>query len=162
MIIEIRNALCEDIAQLQEIFDLRENLAKLERYSDRKLLEEIRSPTSMFLVAVGEGRLKGFIWVSCISAANRSGKIEEFACNPTGKGIGKVLLETAILRLRDSNVSQVWLAVACDNKRAIGFYEDFGFRMYERRPAVWKRRTGDVADACFFKYALGSGPITNR
>jgi putative acetyltransferase len=57
------------------------------------------------------------------------GNLEMLFIHPAvrGNGIGKVLLEYSIIEQKVTKVD-----VNEDNKQAVGFYEKFGFRTYER------------------------------
>lgn len=152
---EIRNASIEDTRDLQEIFDLRENFDKLERYSDSQLFAAIKNPANLFLVCVADARIQCFIWIIGLDDAIKGPKIEEFASRIPGAGCGSVLFRYAIKAILDRGHKRVWLAVAADNEKAIRFYARFGFVEKEVRKKVWSRRSGDIADGLMME-ALSS------
>ncbi len=47
----------------------------------------------------------------------------------TGKGSGKLLMETLLAHLKNNNVRGICLGVAKKNERAFGFYRHFGFEI---------------------------------
>ena len=152
-VIEFRNATLDDVRILQEIFDYKHNLDKLERYSDNRLIEEIKSSANLFLVACTDARIQCFIWIAGLNDPARGPKIEEFASRSPGSGYGSALFVHTMRLIIARGHERVWLAVAADNEKAIRFYARFGFVEKEVRKAVWSRRSGDIADGLLMEVA---------
>lgn len=144
--ITIRRAENGDISALQEIFDQESNLKKLEGYSDNALAEAIKDPDSLFLVAIGDSVVMGFIWLSGLHDLEKGAKVEEFASRFPGIGVGSLLFHRGLEDALNLQHDRIWLVVAADNKAAIYFYGKYGFIPVELKKSYWPRRTGDIAD----------------
>lgn len=69
------------------------------------------------------------------------------------KGIGKMLLEEAVLWARSSGVRKLELHVFPWNEPAIGLYESFGFEREGYRKAHYER-AGEYVDAILMAYSV--------
>lgn len=144
----IRLAHRGDIAYVQSVLNAASNLDKLAAYTDAQLLGAISDCTQRLWVWDEGGQAAAFLWVTGIGNPRRGPKIEEFGASLPGRGVGTRLFLAALHDLTQQGLAQgLWLAVAADNGPAIRLYERLGFRATERRPAVWHRRAGPVADA---------------
>jgi ribosomal-protein-alanine N-acetyltransferase len=72
-------------------------------------------------------------------------------------GIGKLLLDNLIDRLRSESVESVWLEVRKSNDKAISFYKRNGFTQISRRPAFY---ANPVEDAVLMKINLDGDLLT--
>ena len=72
-----------------------------------------------------------------------------------GKGIAKMLLNTALDTLRECGVSAVHLEVNVNNFAAIALYQNAGFTIIGRRKNYYTHADGTRADAVTMRLALG-------
>ncbi len=95
--------------------------------------KRLADPRHYFLISENEQGIDGFIQVSSDSAAPVSGcsktEISTFYVQPRhhGKGIGKKLLNAALLYCQEQSAESVWLATNAENDPAIAFYLGQGF-----------------------------------
>lgn len=78
--------------------------------------------------------------------------VQEEYCN---RGLGSILLETALEQARLNEFEQVELGVFSDNFRAIHLYEKYGFQKYGIRPRAFKLRDGTYRDEIIMVKMLG-------
>lgn len=96
-------------------------------FSEQRLLEELAMDTSEFYFAMLYGNIVGYIK---LNTENNTGlEIERIYVRSIdhGKGIGKALMQFALNNALEKGINRVWLGVASDNKRALEFYQSFGF-----------------------------------
>lgn len=113
-------------------------IAELERicfsqpWSEETILEAFMNGTKFF-VAAENGRVLGYIGISCIID---EGYIANIAVEPTSrnKGIGTALLERVFSLARDLSLCFVSLEVRASNTAAIELYKKMGFKEEGRRP----------------------------
>ena len=67
-----------------------------------------------------------------------------------GKGIGKHIMNWFIHLCKQKGINNIWLEVSQNNKKAIRFYEDFGFTIQDIRKNYYK----DGSDALIMKLNL--------
>ena len=67
-----------------------------------------------------------------------------------GKGIGKYVMSWFIDLCKQKGINNIWLEVSQNNKKAIRFYEDFGFTIQDIRKNYYK----DGSDALIMKLNL--------
>ena len=67
-----------------------------------------------------------------------------------GKGIGKYIMNWFINLCKQKGINNIWLEVSQNNKKAIGFYENFGFTIQDVRKNYYK----DGSDAFIMKLGL--------
>ncbi len=105
----------------------------LNEFTSRKTEAFISDPTQFVLVSENTEGIDGFIRVSSGSIAPISGcsemEISTFYVQPRhhGKGIGKRLLNAALVYAREKEVESVWLTTNAENTPAIAFYLAQGF-----------------------------------
>ncbi|WP_121352960.1 GNAT family N-acetyltransferase [Flavisolibacter nicotianae] len=117
-----------------------EDMAKFldEQFTRGKLMMEVGSPENSFLLAYSGEDVAGYIKL-------REGKklkalegkqaleiariyvVKEFI----GKGVGKLLMQTALDIARQKEKDVVWLGVWERNQRAIAFYTSWGFEKFD-------------------------------
>ena len=103
---------------------------------DRNLFAEYtRKCGALFLVALRGTEVIAYS-ITGISE-NRVGKPAELvsvAVDPayTGKGAASALMDSTLRRLRRRGVTRLRLMVKVTNRRALGFYEKYGFRKIRR------------------------------
>ena len=67
-----------------------------------------------------------------------------------GKGIGRYLLDWFVSLSKERGVNNIWLEVSKRNKKAIRFYENYGFITEDIRPSYYK----DGSDALIMRYSI--------
>ena len=123
-------------------------IAKLEKicfsapWSEDFILEAYKNGTRFF-VAVENGRVIGYIGISCILD---EGYIANIAVYPNArkKGVGTALLERVFSLARDEGLSFVSLEVRVSNTTAISLYEKLGFKQEGRRPNFYREPDEDA------------------
>lgn len=70
-------------------------------------------------------------------------------------GIGKILLSSVIDWCKKRGVEQLELDVIVDNKRGIGLYESFGFKVFGTKKNALKYADGTYGDEYFMILFLG-------
>ena len=83
----------------------------------------------LFLVAVCEGRIAGYIMGSITDSGE--GHIMSIAVHPQyrGGGVGTALLEAIEEVYRSLGVKRVFLEVSTTNREAMGLYKKFNYRL---------------------------------
>ena len=111
-----------------------ENDLSLERLS-----EELSNPYSEFYLASLENEVIGYLKINCESAQTErktanSLEIERIYVRKEfqGKNIGQLLLANAFQIAKEKGNENVWLGVWEENKRAIRFYQKFGFEEFDK------------------------------
>jgi ribosomal protein S18 acetylase RimI-like enzyme len=89
------------------------------------------------LVAKDKGKIVGFIATdkNWMWTGEKFGEIHELVVHPDyrGRGLGKLLLERAIKRLKSENLRKIGLWVGEKNEKARKIYEKLGFTETEKR-----------------------------
>ncbi len=103
-----------------------------------RLSEELSNPNSEFYLAYLENEVIGYLKINCESAQTEqktanSIEIERIYVQKEflGKNIGQLLLEHAFQIAKEKGNENVWLGVWEENKRAIRFYQKFGFEEFD-------------------------------
>lgn len=119
-----------------------EKICFAEAWSEEMILEFI-SAGNHFFTAVENGRVLGYIGISCILD---EGYIANVAVYPEArkKGVGKALLERVFSLASDLGLSFVSLEVRESNSSAISLYEKTGFLVEGRRKNFYKNPTEDA------------------
>lgn len=86
-----------------------------------------RFDTSASLVAEERGRMVGILLASRLSAANGHVCQVSVAPDVQGRGLGSVLMTSALEAFRRQGVEMASLSVTVGNQRAYGLYERLGF-----------------------------------
>lgn len=154
----MRRANPDDIPFVQKVLDAPDNLDKLAAYTDAQLTSALGDATQRLWIWQSGRTPAAFLWFTGVGSGGHGPKIEEFGAEIPGRGIGTRLFSAALSKLRAQRLHKgLWLAVAADNAQAIRFYERFGFRATDLRPAVWHRRAGPVADALIMTFDADGG-----
>ncbi len=116
--------------------------ANMEAYSAtaftlQSMQEQINNPDSEFYLAMEDATLIGYVKLNFKSAQtefqdNNSLEVERIyvAKGHHGKHIGHQLMDLAMGIAREKNLQYVWLGVWEHNQKAIGFYEQNGFKLF--------------------------------
>jgi diamine N-acetyltransferase len=108
-----------------------------EKFTIRKIREEMEEPGSLFFLAEKDHRAIGYARVRSsqhlpeLNGVNAV-EIERLYTekNFIGKGIGRLLMNTCLEYARQHSFKTVWLGVWEQNVRAIEFYKKLGFEKF--------------------------------
>ena len=91
------------------------------------------SANAEVLIWWGQGTMQGLIAFYCNDASEKTAFLTMLAVDPTQtrKGIGKILLQTAIATVRARSFRRFRLNVSAENEGAIALYKQFGFTAIE-------------------------------
>lgn len=100
-------------------------------------LQEIHSPLSFPSVAVADGPVVGYL---CLMSLFEEAQIMNIAVAPQqrGRGIGRLLMEQAVVTAREKGAEMLVLEVRESNAAAIALYEAFGFVRYFVRKGYYE------------------------
>lgn len=118
---------------------------------DRKLFAEYTHTCGdLFLVSLEGSKVVGY---EIARLARGAASLESIAVAPAarGKGAADALLRSLLRRLRRRQVPRLALMVKINNRRAIAFYERYGFRRIRRVPHYYE----DGRDGLLFHLDLG-------
>ena len=107
-----------------------------EQFTLQQLMEECGKPGHRHYLAWYEDQPAGYMFIKYRShpslLTDKAMEISRIYCLSAfqGKGIGKALLLEAMKAARVKNYSTIWLGVWKENKKAITFYQSFGFRTF--------------------------------
>ena len=114
-----------------------------EQFTRDKLIEEVNEPWLVFFLAFMDIEPVGYVKMrdgavpselvgqSCIEIA-RIYSVQ----NKIGKGVGKKLMQTSHEVAKQRKKQILWLAVWKENKRAIDFYNQWGFEIFGEQDFV--------------------------
>jgi ribosomal-protein-alanine N-acetyltransferase len=108
-------------------------------WSEQAFLGMIDSPLAHFIVGVAEDeRVLGY---AAATSAWEDGEILNVAVDPParGRGVGGLLLDSAIAALKDQLVRNVFLEVRESNAAAIALYSSRGFARLSTRANYYRR-----------------------
>jgi mycothiol synthase len=99
-------------------------------FSRDEVEETLQSPADLLFASIA-GKPVAVAW---LRVAGRSGRIEPIGVVPAhqGKGVGRALLEAALIALRQRGATSVRLGVWKRNRTAIQLYRKLGFRRRRR------------------------------
>lgn len=127
---------------LQSILSI-EKVSNSAPWSERSFRGELTNPQSVFVTAIGDGKVVGFagLWVVV-----DEGHITTVAVDPDyrGKGIGKKLTQEVLARAKEKGVVCATLEVRASNEPAIKLYEDLGFVKAARRKGYYPDNREDA------------------
>lgn len=112
-------------------------------WSERSIAGELNNSLALWLVAVENGKLLGYIGSqSVLDEAD----VMNVAVDPDfrRKGIAVVLVESLIEMLMKSGVRCLTLEVRAGNDPAISLYEKLGFIQVGRRPGYYQKPKEDA------------------
>jgi ribosomal-protein-alanine N-acetyltransferase len=112
-------------------------------WSENSIRSELENPYSIWLVALEETELAGYLGVQF---GPDGGDIMTIATDPAyrGQGVGRLLLTTMTGLLREKQLGYLTLEVRPSNEPALKLYEAFGFRQVGRRPNYYKNPREDA------------------
>ncbi len=106
------------------------------------LLRELENPLSLWLVALKEGQVTGYVGSQSVLGES---DMMNLAVAPAFRrqGIGRRLVQELLYELETDNHCLL-LEVRQSNEAAIALYYSLGFRQVGRRPRYYKRPTEDA------------------
>lgn len=147
MTIIIREATKDDAAFIAEFsrqtfyetyvdYNEQSNMDKFlnEQFTTEALMAEVGSANNIFLVAVVDNNIEGYVRLRDKEAEGLKNSIEiariYASKKMVGKGVGKKLMEASIELAKKLKRRYLWLGVWENNLRAIEFYKKFGFEKF--------------------------------
>lgn len=122
----------------ENTYDEERQRARLER--------AVASERDVELGAFVKGRLLGTVSVEAVGSRQKVRHRCEIGISVLreswGRGIGRMLMDSALECARQMGFVQVELEVVGGNERAIGLYRSLGFIEFGRNPLAFKSRTG--------------------
>jgi ribosomal protein S18 acetylase RimI-like enzyme len=113
-------------------------------FTTEKLLSELFNPFSEFYLAREKDKVIGYIKLNKCEAQSdihdeHSLEIERIYIDKPyqGKGLGKILLDSAKSRAQELDVEYIWLGVWDVNVDAIRFYKRHGFDIFSSHPFIF-------------------------
>src|SRR4051794_36538746 len=133
---EIRKARASDVDDLAAIEKAVFSSDRISRRSFRLLIER---ETAEMLVAESDGRVAGYAIV-LFRKGSGVARLYSLATSPffSGRGIGRMLLAAAEEAAFEHDRMMLRLEVREDNLRAIGIYEQSGYRKIGREPHYYE------------------------
>lgn len=112
-------------------------------WSERSIASELENPLSLWLVAVEEDRVVGYVGSQSVLG---EADMMNLAVSPDARrqGIGQALVEELIRRLSHERVRSLTLEVRVSNAPAAALYEKLGFRQVGQRPRYYEKPTEDA------------------
>lgn len=120
-------------------------------WSRNSFAEALADENNFLLVCEADGRVAGYADTWCVldEATITNIAVRE---DLRGKGIGAMLLETALDMAKARDISAVTLEVRKSNEPAIKLYNRFGFEAVGIRPGYYEKPTEDAV--IMWKYDL--------
>ena len=124
-------------------------VAQLERenfslpWSENVLSAELRNPLSLWLVAVRNGEVVGYVGAQIVpdEADMMNIAVSDFHRR---KGIARSLILELLAQLQAQGVCSLTLEVRASNDAAISLYKGLGFQQVGRRPGYYKMPKEDA------------------
>ena len=121
-----------DLSHAQQVAQL-EQACFSDPWSLQAVTGEITNPLSLWLVAVEENRVIGYIGSQSVLGEADMMNLA-VSQDARGKGIGAKLVLALMERLRQNGVYHLTLEVRVSNAPAISLYQKLGFQSIGRRP----------------------------
>lgn len=120
-----------------------EPLCFADPWSERSVASELDNPLSLWLVAIRDGQVVGYIGSQTVLDET---DIMNVAVSPDfrGLGIGRELMTGLEARLRQNGVGAITLDVRPTNEPAVHLYRRQGFRQVGRRKNYYHNPTEDA------------------
>ena len=125
------------------------SVAQLERenfsmpWSENVLTAELRNPLALWLVAVLDDEVVGYVGAQIVPDEADMMNIA-VSDGHRRQGIARSLILELLCQLREQGVSSLSLDVRASNLAAIALYEDLGFSQVGRRPGYYKMPKEDA------------------
>jgi len=136
VIVQMDQSHVDQIAQLEkECFS--------DPWSVQSITYELTNPLSLWLVAVSDGAVMGYIGSqSVLGEADMMNLAVASAARH--QGLGQRLVEELIRRLRQQGIYKLTLEVRVSNEPAIRLYQKLGFQQLGRRPRYYHHPQEDA------------------
>ena len=110
-----------------------------EQFGTKSLEKDLTNDLIDFYIITFERSPVGFIKINLASSfegyrKEKTCELEKMYIHPSwkGKGIGKVALKAAVNRMKEYKKSLLFLCVLDSNLSSIAFYENIGFKFYDK------------------------------
>ena len=112
-------------------------------WSENVLLGELSSPLALWLVALNEGEVVGYVGAQIVpdEADMMNLAVDE---KYRRMGIGKALVAQLVEKLQARAVRSLTLEVRISNQPAISLYERMGFSVVGKRPRYYQKPKEDA------------------
>lgn len=112
-------------------------------WSVNSIKSELNNPLSLWLVAVEDGFLAGYVGSQSVMGWS---DMMNLAVAPEYRrqGVGERLVNALIERLRENQISCLTLEVRVSNLTAIALYDKLGFQQVGRRPNYYRNPKEDA------------------
>lgn len=112
-------------------------------WSENVLLSELSNPLSLWLVAVQENDVVGYVGAQIVPD---EADMMNIAVNDSHRrmGIGRELVVQLLSKLKEQGVRSLSLEVRASNTPAISLYTELGFEVVGRRPGYYKMPKEDA------------------
>lgn len=114
-----------------------------EQFTYDRLVQEVGSPSNVFIVAEVGGKTAGYARLRESGAPEVLGDMPSIEIariytlqSMIGKGIGNALLKKCIDTAYEMGKRIIWLGVWEKNERAIGFYNKWGFEKFDEHDFI--------------------------
>lgn len=136
---EIMTMTREYVAPIAEL----EKLCFSDPWSERSVASELDNPLSLWLVAVEQGQVAGYVGSQSVLD---SADMMNLAVAPDyrGRGIATELVNTLTENLKEKNIQSLLLEVRVSNTPAISLYKKLGFQEVGRRPRYYEKPREDA------------------
>lgn len=126
------------IATFGQTMSQEELIEALKTRSEEYFTDVIRTDT---ILVAEEEKIVGFmqigrVTITSVQASDRDLELIKIYIdeNQQGKGIGKALMEVMLKHPRLNGIENIYLDVYDENKKAIGLYEKYGFKIIGKTP----------------------------
>lgn len=112
-------------------------------WSENSIRYELTNPLSLWLVAVEDGKLLGYVGSQSVMG---EADMMNVAVDPESRrrGIGRRLVEDLVQALKDRQVNSLTLEVRASNEPAKALYGQLGFLQVGRRPNYYRNPKEDA------------------
>ena len=112
-------------------------------WSERSIASELENPLSLWLVALGDNRLVGYVGSQSVLG---EADMMNIAVSPDWRrrGIALGLVEALIAELKRKDVYSLTLEVRASNEPAKALYDKIGFQQVGRRPNYYRNPKEDA------------------
>ena len=112
-------------------------------WSEQSVREELSNPLSLWLVALLDGQLAGYVGSQTVlDEADMMNLAVDPACRR--QGIARALVEALTAALAERGVRSLTLEVRASNEGAIALYRTLGFAQVGRRPNYYTKPREDA------------------
>ena len=127
------------ISQIAEI----ERLCFSDPWSENSIRYELTNPLSLWLVAVSDGMVAGYVGSQSVMG---EADMMNIAVHPDfrNRGIAQLLIAELISQLATAEVTSLTLEVRVSNRPAISLYDKMGFVQVGRRPNYYRNPKEDA------------------